>query len=179
MAAGARTAARRLGRNEPWSHVMDFRISGLPAEPFQPYFAMTDVELHARGARRVVATEADPGPMPCRISLRDAAMSETSILLHYPHHVAETSPYRASGPIFVRQGVTETASFVNHVPAQQRTRLLSVRAYDADGIMVDAEVAPGETLEELIDRFFTRDDVTFLHAHNARRGCYSCRIDRV
>jgi hypothetical protein len=158
---------------------MDFRISGLPAEPFHRYFAMTDAELHAQGARRVVAAEADPRLMPpCRVSLRDAAVGETSILLHFPHHTAATSPYRASGPIFVREGVTETASFINHVPAQQRIRLLSVRAYDADGIMVDAEVVPGENLEALIARYFARDDVAFLHAHNARRGCYSCRIDR-
>src|SRR5665213_73239 len=133
----------------PMTHVAntpigDFRISGLPAEPFQPYFAMTDAELHAQGARRVVATEADIGLMPpCRVSLRDAEVGEISILLHYPHHTSATSPYRASGPIFVREGVTQAASVVNQVPAQQRTRLLSVRAYDADGIMVDAEVAPG------------------------------------
>ena len=85
---------------------------------------------------------------PCRVSLRDAAVGETSILLHYPHQTAATSPYRASGPIYVREGVTEAASFVNHVPAQQRIRLLSVRAYDADGIMVDADVTPGEDLED-------------------------------
>jgi hypothetical protein len=158
---------------------MSFRISGLPAEPFQPYFAMTDAELATHGASRVIATEADLGLMPpCRVSLRDAKVGETSILLHYAHHTSPTSPYRAAGPIFVREGVTETASFENHVPAQQRTRLLSVRAYDADGIMVDAEVAPGEDLKTLIARFFARDDVAFLHAHNARRGCYSCRIDR-
>jgi hypothetical protein len=164
----------------PMTNSPDFRISGLPAEPFQPYFAMTDAELAAHGARRVVATEADLGLMPpCRVSLRDAEVGETSILLHYAHHTTATSPYRAGGPIYVRDGVTQTASFVNHVPAQQRTRLLSVRAYDADGIMVDAEVAPGETLQALIARFFAREDVAFLHAHNARRGCYSCRIDRV
>jgi len=166
--------------HSPMTHSTDFRISGLPAEPFQPYFAMTDAELATHGARRVVATEADLGLMPpCRVSLRDAEVGERSILLHYAHHTSPASPYRASGPIYVREGVTQTASFVNHVPAQQRTRLLSVRAYDADGIMVDAEVAPGETLDALIARFFARDDVAFLHAHNARRGCYSCRIDRV
>jgi len=44
--------------------------------------------------------------------------------------------------------------------------------------MVDAEVAEGTELEALIARMFRRDDVAFLHAHNARRGCYSCRIDR-
>ena len=79
----------------------------------------------------------------------------------------------------MREGVRETASFVNQVPAQQRTRLLSVRAYDSAGIMVDAEVTEGTELETIIDRMFHRDDVAFLNAHNARRGCYSCRIDRV
>jgi Protein of unknown function (DUF1203) len=158
---------------------IDYRISGLPAEEFQPYFVMTDAELRAHGARRVVASEADIGLMPpCRVSLRDAEVGETSILLHYAHHTSPASPYRASGPVYVREGVTGTASVVNQVPDQQRTRLLSVRAYDADGLMVDAEVAPGTELESLITRFFARGDVAFLHAHNARRGCYSCRIDR-
>jgi Protein of unknown function (DUF1203) len=158
---------------------MDFRISGLPAEPFFPFFAMTDAELLARGARRHVAAAADAPPMPpCRVSLRDARPGEVSILLHWEHHRAPASPYRASGPIFVRQGASETATFVNHVPEQQRVRLLSVRAYDADGIMLDAEVAPGADLETLIARFFRHSEVAYLHAHNARRGCYSCRIDR-
>ncbi|MGA3397951.1 MAG: DUF1203 domain-containing protein [Acetobacteraceae bacterium] len=158
---------------------MDFRITGLPAEPFLPFFGMTDEELLMHGARRVVATpDMQPSLPPCRVSLRDAAPGEASILLHYPHHVSPGSPYRASGPIYVREGVRETAAFVNHVPAQQRTRLLSVRAYDAAGIMLDAEVVEGTELEPLIARMFRRDDVAFLHAHNARRGCYSCRIDR-
>ena len=92
------------------THPTDFRISGLPAEPFQSYFAMTDAELAAHGASRVVATEADLGLMPpCRVSLRDAEVGERSILLHYAHHTAETSPYRASGPIYVREGVMQAA----------------------------------------------------------------------
>jgi hypothetical protein len=160
---------------------MDFRISGLPVEPFIPYFTMSDAELLAHGARRVVATSAMPANLmpPCRVSLRDAEAGEVSILLNYPHHITPASPYRAAGPIFVREGVRETASVVNHVPAQQLIRLLSVRAYDAEGIMVDADVIEGVELEAAIHRMFARDDVAFLHAHNARRGCYSCRIDRV
>ena len=159
---------------------MDFRITGLPVEPFTRFFTMTDEELLAHGARRVVGRPEDaPLMQPCRVSLRDAEPGEVSILLNYPHHITPTSPYRASGPIFVREGVNETASFVNHVPEQQRKRLLSVRAYDAAGIMVDAEVAVGTELEALIERMFDRDDVAFLHAHNAKRGCYSCRVDRL
>jgi len=159
---------------------MDFRISGLPAEPFIPFFAMTDAELLAQGARRVVAQAGDaPLMQPCRVSLRDSEPGETSILLHFPHLAMPSTPYRAAGPIFVRQGASETASFVNQVPEQQRKRLLSVRAYDADGIMLDAEVADGTELESLIARMFSRTGVAFLHAHNAKRGCYACRIDRV
>jgi hypothetical protein len=160
---------------------MDFRISGLPVEPFIPYFSMSDAELLTHGARRVIASaSATPQLMPpCRVSLRDAEPGEVSILLNYPHHTAPSSPYRAAGPIYVREGVRETVSAVNHVPAQQRIRLLSVRAYDTDGIMVDADVMEGTELEAAIKLMFARDDVAFLHAHNARRGCYSCRIDRV
>jgi len=159
---------------------MDFRISGLPADPFLLFFGMTDDELLAHGARRVIATpDMLPTMPPCRVSLRDAEPGEVSILLHYPHHVSPASPYRASGPIYVREGVRETASFINHVPSQQRIRLLSVRAYDESGIMVDADVTEGSELEAAIERMFRRDDVAFLHAHNAKRGCYSCRIDRV
>jgi hypothetical protein len=158
---------------------MDFRISGLPVEPFIPFFNMSDEELQTHGASRVIAKPEDaPLMQPCRISLRDSEPGEMSILLNYLHHVTPTSPYRASGPIFVRQGVTETASFVNHVPPQQRIRLLSVRAYNSAGIMVDADVREGTLLESVIYRMFERDDVAFLHAHNAKRGCYSCRIDR-
>ena len=159
---------------------MDFRISGLPVEPFLPFFGMTDNELLAHGARRVIATsDMLPTLPPCRVSLRDAEPGETSILLHYSHHMSPASPYRASGPIYVREGVRETASLINHVPEQQRIRLLSVRAYNETGIMVDADVTEGSELETMIERLLRRDDVAFLHAHNARRGCYSCRIDRV
>ena len=120
---------------------MDFRISGLPVEPFLPFFAMSDAELLTHGARRVVAKAEDaPLMQPCRVSLRDSRARRGVDPAALPHHVAPASPYRASGPIFVREGVGETASFVNHVPEQQRKRLLSVRAYDAAGIMVDADV---------------------------------------
>ena len=64
------------------------------------------------------------------------------------------------------------------IPEQQRRRLLSVRAYDERHYIVDAEVAAGTELETLIERFFADPRVAYLHAHNARRGCYACRVDR-
>ena len=44
--------------------------------------------------------------------------------------------------------------------------------------MRDAEVVEGDALEALIARFFADESVAYLHVHNARRGCYACRIDR-
>ena len=154
---------------------MAFRISGLPRAPFEPYFRLSDAELLARGARRYVAD--GQRAFPCRVSMRDCNPGERVILLSYEHQAAD-SPYRASGPIFVRENADETSSPVDHVPDPLRARPLSVRAYDAAGLIVDAEVIPGSELEPLIGRLFERDDTAYLHVHHARYGCYHCRIDR-
>ena len=154
---------------------MDYVISGLPLQPFQPLFGLDDATLRERGAVRVVA-DASPG-YPCRITLQDAEPGERLLLLPWKHLDADT-PYRAGGPIFVREAASASAVFRNEIPEQQRSRLLSVRAYDADGWMRDAEVDEGVRLEALIARFFADPQVAYLHAHNARRGCYACRIDR-
>jgi hypothetical protein len=154
---------------------MDFRISGLPADRFAELQRASNDELRRRGVERVVVDA--PHAAPCRISLQDAAVGEEVLLLEYRHLDAAT-PYAGSGPIFVRRTATRTFDAVNVVPDQQRRRLLSVRAFDATDHMVDAEVAPGSELEALIERFFADSRVAYLHVHNARRGCYACRVDR-
>jgi hypothetical protein len=154
---------------------MDYVISGLQPHPFRPLLGLDDAALRARGAVRVVA-DARPG-YPCRISLEDAEPGETLLLLPWTHLDADT-PYRSGGPIFVREAAAAQAVFRNQVPEQQRSRLLSVRAYDAHGWMRDAEVDEGVRLESLIARFFADPGTAFLHVHNARRGCYACRVDR-
>jgi hypothetical protein len=45
-------------------------------------------------------------------------------------------------------------------------------------MIVEAEVVEGNVIEPLIDRYFERSDVAYLHLHYARRGCYACRVDR-
>ncbi len=154
---------------------MSFRATGLPLSPFEPLLTLDDEALAARGMRRVIA-DAKPG-FPCRVSLADAEPGERLILLAFEHQPAH-SPYRASGPIFVREAALVPFDEVDVVPPVLRGRLLSVRAYDEDGLMVDADVLDGNEIERAIARFFTREDVAYLHVHNAKRGCYACRIDR-
>ena len=117
-----------------------------------------------------------PVGFPCRISLEDTPVGEEVILLPFTHQDSR-SPYRASGPIFVRRGRT-AARIVNELPPYLTLRPLSVRAYDAADEMVDADVVDGVAAEALIQRYLARADVAYLHVHFARRGCYACRVER-
>jgi hypothetical protein len=155
---------------------MTYRILGLSPEPFRSLFGLADAELAAKGARRVVA-DASFG-YPDRVELRDAAAGETLILVNHTHQAADT-PYRASHAVFVREGSQAAREFQDEVPESLRRRMLSVRAFDADHMMIDARLVDGAELESAIDDLFADTQTAYLHAHFATRGCYAARIERV
>jgi hypothetical protein len=155
---------------------LGFQISALPRAPFEELFALDDEALAARGAKRLIVDK-KPG-VPCRVSLADAEPGEVAILVPFRHQPAD-SPYRASGPIFVRQTARQAIVPPDAVPDVLRSRLLSVRAYDMSHLMTDADVVEGQKLEQLVARLFGASDVKYLHVHFARPGCYACRVDRV
>jgi hypothetical protein len=152
-----------------------FVIRGLDPAPFAGLYGLSDAALAERGVVRM-AVDATPG-FPCRITLEDVDVGESVLLLNH-EHLPVDSPYRQRHAIFVRDGAAEAARFENEVPAQLAIRTLSLRAYDADGMMADADLVEGCDLVPLIDRFFADPSVAYLHAHNARRGCFAARIDR-
>src|SRR5262245_43935888 len=154
---------------------MTVRISALRRTFFDELFLLDDDLLGRRGARRYIADK-KPG-FPCRVSLRDADPGERVILLHFKHQAAD-SPYQAAGPIFVRENAEDVALPTNTVPEVLRTRPLSLRAYDADHLMTEAEVVDGRDIESLLARMFADVRVSYVHVHFARPGCYACRVDR-
>jgi hypothetical protein len=154
---------------------MAFRITGLSPEPFRHLFGLPEDELARHGVKRYVV-DASPG-YPDRIEMRDAAVGETVLLLNHVSQPADT-PYRASHAIFVREGAARAYDAVDEVPAVMRKRLLSLRAFDGEGMMRDAEVVEGAAIEGVIARFFADPAVSYIHVHNAKRGCYAGRIDR-
>ena len=155
---------------------MKFQISAVPSATFDELFTLNDEQLAARGAKRSIV-DAKPG-FPCRVSLADAELGEGVILVPYRHQPAD-SPYQASGPIFVREAAQQAFPDLNAVPDVLRSRLLSVRAYDANDLMAGADVVEGGQLETVVSRFLRNEKVQYLHVHFARPGCYACRIDRV
>jgi hypothetical protein len=152
-----------------------FQISALPRRDFDEWLSLDDEQLATRGARRCIADK-KPG-FPCRVSLLDAEPGEWVILLPFCHQPAD-SPYRAFGPIFVRETASTALLLPDTVPDFLRSRLLSVRAYDADHLMTDADVVDGRELETCIERLFERATVAYAHIHFARPGCFACRVDR-
>lgn len=152
-----------------------YRIDGLAPETFAPLFALDDEALRAHGMRRVVADS--PTGYPCRVSLSEAAAGEQLLLLTFEHHDCD-GPYRASGPIVVRAGAQRAASLRDRLPSILSTRHLSLRAYDADGWMLHARALEGRDAEAAVQDIFDDPRVAQIHAHNARYGCFLCRIER-
>ena len=152
-----------------------FQIIALPVERFISLFNQSDAQLQAVGARREIV-QTKPGT-PCRVSLVDAEIGETVVLVPFAHHDVN-SPYRATGPIFVRRDAITATPAVGEVPIMFRHRLLSIRGYDEAAMMVDAEVVMGSELEDAIRRLFSDDRVNYLHVHNAGPGCYNCLVER-
>lgn len=154
---------------------MDYRVTGLAPDTFEHLFGLSDEDLRQHGAMRYVVDK-NPG-FPDRIEMRDGAVGETMLLLNHVSQPADT-PYRASHAIFVREGASQQYSALNQIPDVMGRRLLSLRAFDQAGLMLDADVVEGNAAEHVIRRFFTDPGVSYIHAHNATRGCYAGRIDR-
>lgn len=152
-----------------------FQLHGLDERNFAHLFALDGAALAALGAERVTAT-ATPG-FPCRVGLADAGMGDELLLLPFEHQPAH-SPYRSSGPIFVRRGARRRLLAPGEVPDYVASRLISARAYDAGHCIVAARVVPGEGIAAELERLLDDRQVAYVHLHHAARGCYLARVDR-
>ena len=138
---------------------MPYVITGLDPAPYVPLFGEDEAALGERRVHRMIA-DSDTG-FPCRVTLADAPKGAALLLLN---HVSRTDdgPYRASHAIFVREDA----------------RLLSLRGFGGDGLMVDALLAqPGEAdagLRKLLDN----PTIQEVDVHTATRGCFLARARR-
>ena len=155
---------------------MSFEIRGLDAAEYAPLFAMTDDQLRERGIIRKTA-DADIG-YPCRITLREAGIGTSVLLLNHESHKTG-SPYRSSYAIFVREGSQEAAYHKDELPPVLYDRPIALRLFDAEGMLVGADMGITEgDIRERIDRHFLNANVAYIHAHNAMHGCFVAEILR-
>lgn len=155
---------------------MDYVIEGIDPAPFATMFGLGETELAARGAVRMVA-DTTPG-YPCRVSLEDAAPGTAMLLVNHISRPAE-GPYRASHAIFVTEGAQAPARYVNALPPVFGPRVLSLRGFGADGMMVAALLAqPGEA-EAALRALLADERIVEVDVHNAVRGCFAARARRI
>jgi Protein of unknown function (DUF1203) len=151
---------------------MTYRIRGLPAENFTHLFGLSDVDLAAQGGvRRTV-----DGNYPCRVSLTDSKAGEELLLINYEHHPVD-SPYRMRFAIFVREG-DQTYDKIDEIPEQLRSRMLAVRSFDANAMMVANQLVDGNDVEPVLEKMLAPPNVDYLHIHFAAPGCYAAKVER-
>ena len=154
---------------------MAFQIHALSESMFDGLFDLSDSDLAKKSAMRMIA-DSKLG-FPCRISLAEADIGDTVILVNHQHQPNAT-PYRASHAIFVRKNVTQAKLRPDELPEVLKMRLLSVRAFNNTHNMIDADIAEGADVEKIIRRMFENPDVDYLHLHNAKQGCFAASVSR-
>lgn len=154
---------------------MNFIVKGLSAEPFVHLYGKSEAELKELGVKRY-AVDSKPG-FPDRIEMRDAEIGESMLLLNHMS-MDRASPYRATHAIFIREGAEEQYAVRNEIPDVMSSRMLSLRAFDSEGMILDAALATGDEVKSAVLQLLAIDAVEHIDAHNAARGCFSGRIYR-
>ncbi|MBD1582975.1 DUF1203 domain-containing protein [Pseudoalteromonas sp. S16_S37] len=138
-----------------------------------------DLSLHSASQEHEenwITADANFG-YPCRVSLREAKVGERVLLTHYWHHNV-SSPYRASGPIFIIEDAKPANLGINEIPEVLDTRLISLRAYSNNGYMLSATAAQGASVRKALSELFNHTEVEYVQLHNANAGCFSCEARR-
>ncbi|AQX07775.1 DUF1203 domain-containing protein [Elizabethkingia ursingii] len=153
----------------------NFKIQGLDREMFSSLFALSDEELTKRNIIRKTVDKANA--FPCRVSLEDAEIGESVLLLSF-EHLKTNSPYNSAGAIFIRENARIAEIAENEIPDMLTRRLLSLRAYDKNEAMIQADVINGTELKNVLHQWLENTDIDYIHIHNAKPGCYNCLVKR-
>ena len=131
---------------------------------------------HGNVGLEPILVDEHPGYI-CRHCLRDPEVGESVYLFSYSPF-GRAVPYRSVGPIFVHTTDCTRYDRADELPISLRHRLLSFRGYGSNDRMVAADVAPGVEADDMLDRLFRDPAVSYVDIHNARPGCFNCRVYR-
>ena len=156
-------------KNSPVKIPASVRIQALPKP--------VDLSNTSEPTTKAVKADSD-GIFPCRRCLQDAKMGDELLLTPYDPWFGD-SPYRQHGPVFVHSSpVCDPYEADGMLPMQLFNKRLSVRAFDKEHCMVNAEVSEGAKLMESVGRLMGNDETQYIHVHYAGAGCFAARINR-
>ena len=78
----------------------------------------------------------------------------------------------------MRKNAKTAALKTNDIPLMLNHRFLSLRIYEAGGMMIDARTVEGNILKKEIQDIFSNKNAAYIQVHNAGPGCFNCQINR-
>jgi hypothetical protein len=159
----------------PRGERVNIRVEAIPTQVAERI--RTDLaDGHGNKGLKPIHVDEHPGYI-CRHCLEDPAVGESVYLVSYSPF-DRAVPYRSVGPIFLHTTDCRRYDRTDELPRSLRHRLLSLRAYRSDDFLVRADVVPGDATDRLLDQFFEDSGVAYVDIHNARPGCFNCRVFR-
>jgi hypothetical protein len=153
----------------------NFRIVAIDNN-YNELFKLTEKELADKSMIKMIVDQ-KPG-YPCRVTLEDAEVGEEVLLFPFEYHKTK-SPYKASGPIFIRKNTLKATLEINKIPEMLFKRNQTLRAYDKNGIMINAISPETSELKKGIETLFSNSIASYIQIHNTNPGCYNCQVNRV
>ncbi len=114
---------------------------------------------------------------PCRVCLRISEAAEDLLLLSY-RPLPDRNPYAEVGPIFIHVRDCAPYESLDTFPHDFRARELVLRAYDAEGSIFDAKVAPPGEGERVAGEFLADRGVAEVHVRHRSYTCFAFKIVR-
>ena len=152
--------------------------AGLP--PVNVRYVALQQPLQSPTQIPVTITATDAFKPPCRRCLRDASPGDVLELRDYdPFPQSCSTPYRGSTAIFVHTNDTPCELFSsNQIPITQLGRMMSLRVFDGNDMMVATEVVDGHTFEPVVRGILADKKAEYVHVHNAKPGCFAFTVVR-
>jgi len=147
-----------------------YHIQGLDPAAFADSEA-----LIAAGAIRMTADR--PNAFPCRVTLEDVEPGANVLLLNFVSADVPT-PFRASHAIYIREGAEAASHFVDAVPPFLARRTISLRGFDAAGMIRAAALATSGEADTGIRRLLEDKEIAHVDIHAAAWGCFLARAER-
>jgi hypothetical protein len=114
---------------------------------------------------------------PCRVCLRISTSPENLLLLSY-QPLPDRNPYAEVGPIFIHEHECVPYNSLDAFPEDFASRELVLRAYDGNGRIFDAAVAPSGEGARVATEFLTNAAVHEVHVRHTSYTCFDFKIVR-
>ena len=154
--------------------MLPIRVVAIPTETAKSVRATRRAPVYGFPAHEEVGTDS----APCRHCLRLIAAGVDRRILFTYDRFGEVESLPLPGPVFIHaedcQRYPEDAGFPDELRNSPRT----LEAYAQGRRLLAQEYVTDGKMEKVIEQFFARPDVDYIHVNSTTAGCDTFRIER-